>query len=278
MAKAKNTIKNIAVLSTKGGVGKSVISAEVAAAYLASQGHQPTIRLLDDFNADDANYTDTDIRFQRVPVESAQKLSDIFHQAIDTGETGVVIDVGGNKTTEAFIEALDINDIALSDLDLLIIPVADNGISITNALSTLDLIQQHESLLDAGILSKIAICINRVIDTEEDHLREHYFRVFEELIEPHNLAWFTVENLYGIETLSFLFAKTSYEVTQETSEWNEKLIEAIQELAPKDRAGELSEEEQIYLTKVRRMRRMLNINKSKFKPAIEAAFFQLNAL
>lgn len=277
MAKSKN-IKNIAVLSTKGGVGKSVISAEVAAAYLASQGHKPTIRLLDDFNADDANYTDTAISFKRVAVESAEKLSDNFRHVIDTGETGVVIDVGGNKTTAAFIEALAFNDLALSDLDLLIIPVADNGISITNALSTLDLFQEHETLLDAGIVSKIAICINRVTDTDEEHLREHYFRVFEELIEPHNLAWLAVENLYGIETLSFLFKKTSYEVTQETSEWNEKLTEAILELAPKDRAGELTEEEQIYLTRVSRQRRMLVQNKSRFKPAIEAAFSKLNAL
>lgn len=278
MAKAKNTIKNIAVLSTKGGVGKSKISIEVAAAYLASKGHQPTIRLLDDHNADDANYTDTSISFERVAVESAQKLSDNFRQAIDTGETGVVIDVGGNKTTTAFIEALSFNDIALRDLDLLIIPVADNDISITNALSTLDLFKEHETLLDAGVLSKIVICINRVIEIDEEHLREDYFRVFEELIEPHNLAWFAVENLHGIGTLSFLFNKTSYEVTQESSAWNEKLTEAILELAPKERAGELSPEEQIYLTRVVRQRRMLNQNKSRFKPAIEAAFAKLDKL
>lgn len=277
MAKSKN-IKNIAVLSTKGGVGKSVISAEVAAAYLSSKGHQPTIRLLDDFNADDANYTDTAISFERVAVKNAKELSENFRQAIDTGETGVVIDVGGNKTTEAFIEALDLNDLALNDLDLFIIPVADNGISITNALSTLELIQEQESLTDAGIMEKIAICINRVTDTDEDHLRERYFRVFDELIDLHNLAWFAVENLDGIENLSFLFEKTSYEVTQETSEWNEKLTEIIQELAPKDRAGELSQEEQAYLTKVSRQRRMMKVNKSRFKPAIEAAFAKLNAL
>lgn len=274
---ATKKIPNIAILSTKGGVGKSTLSFEIVAPYLLKLGHIPEVRLLDDCNEDEADYFNTSLNINRIAVGGEGALTNNVYKAIELGDQGVVIDVGGNVTCNAFINALAANEDYVDEIDLFIIPINNNGSTIKNAINTINLFKDKQRLKSA--LGRIAIAINQCdFGATEEDLRESYYNAFD-IIDKDNLKWIAVNAMNRIENLTQLFGLTSYEVAQQKAELMPAITEEFRALIQQNRAGELvTEEQQKHFTETRRKRSELTKNEDIHTVSVNSAFAQLDSI
>lgn len=270
---------NFVVLSTKGGVGKSVISLEVVAPYLLKMGYAPEVRLLNDYNHDESDYENTDLNIVRVNVGSEKDLANNMHNAIEFGDEAVVIDVGGNKTCKVFVSALALNENHLDDIDLFIIPINDNAGAVKNAIDTIKLFEAEPLLKNAA--SKIVIAINQTaFNSKESDLRKRYYNVFSDLIDVYNLKWFSINNMDGLDNFTQIFGLTSYEVHTHTNELKESTLDELQDLTTRIRANELDAADGLLkLASIRRKRIELKKNTPQsYYVSIDSAFKQLDEI
>lgn len=189
----KDKAPNFAILTTKGGTGKTFIATDVIAPHLLNLGHNPVVRTFDDHNHY-APRTDSKIKFERVTVGTQQKDTNFnFYKAIEMGDEGIVIDVGGNTTCNTFIDALDANEDYVKEIDFFVIPVNNNTTAVTSAESTINTLLSKPRLA-ANLDGKIVIALNECKDSEQlESLKERYSSAFETLINPHGLKWIAVE-------------------------------------------------------------------------------------
>lgn len=146
---------NITIINTKGGVGKSTISMQVASAYL----YQSTSKMVNHFEFDDENRDNLSFEHSNIVNTNTQEvqksnLRDVLTDILLENDN-VVIDVGGNKTTIYFIEALLESGMNHS-IDLFIIPLMDGE---SDALSAIKI---YKIIRDANGQTPILFALNRV--------------------------------------------------------------------------------------------------------------------
>jgi len=156
-----NKIKKILVISSKGGVGKSTISMQIATPYLYINNDKKPISYyeFDDENQDHLSFKNSDLSV-RESIEVSDnflrdRLADIFSK-----DEAICVDIGGNKTTTLALKAF--RDSGMIDLvDLVIIPLLDgeqDGINASVVYNTLQHIKPNIKVL--FILNKVKNKIN----------------------------------------------------------------------------------------------------------------------
>ncbi len=115
----------VAVISSKGGVGKSTISMQLVVPYLFKRNNSELISHyeFDDENNDSSSFgASTLAKRKQVSVSSPllrEELAEIFSK-----NESICLDIGANKTTMTLIEALSDSGM-INFLDLVVIPILD---------------------------------------------------------------------------------------------------------------------------------------------------------
>lgn len=131
----------VIVVNTKGGVGKSTVAGQIVSPWLFERlKHPVTYCEYDDCNRDAETFRNTKIFQVRHRDIVTNVLSDLLAEDILT-ETAAVVDVGGNRTAEMVLQALDDSGVA-GMVDLFVIPLMDGEQDAVNALLTYSRIRE----------------------------------------------------------------------------------------------------------------------------------------
>ncbi len=126
--------KKIAVINTKGGVGKSTVSMQLIVPYLFQKSNTP----ISFFEFDDEN--EDSISFEKSKLVWLEKIkisgSDLREELRDILllENNIVMDVGANKTAIYVLDAL-IDSGMIYALDAVVIPLMDGELDATSAIN-----------------------------------------------------------------------------------------------------------------------------------------------
>lgn len=166
-----NTRKlKVAVISSKGGVGKSTISMQLLTPYLYEKNNfEPIYHYeFDDENNDSSSYAASQLSIRnQLNVSSPllrENLADIFSQ-----DEAICLDIGANKTTMTLIEELN-NSGMINFLDFVVIPMLDGEQDGINASFIYSVLKGYNPDL------KFIFVLNRVKDMEYIKYQfENYF-------------------------------------------------------------------------------------------------------
>ncbi len=163
-------ILKAAVISSKGGVGKSTISMQLITPYLYEKnGFKPVRHYeFDDENNDSSSYAASELSIRnQVSVASPllhEKLAEIF-----STDESICLDIGANKTTMTLIDALDDSGM-INFLDFVVIPILDGEQDAINASFIYSVLKGYNSNL------KFIFALNRVKDIDYVKYQfENYF-------------------------------------------------------------------------------------------------------
>ncbi|WP_200763787.1 ParA family protein [Nitrosophilus alvini] len=152
----------IAVLNTKGGVGKSTISMQLLVPYLFQKTLQPVSYFeFDDENEDSISFDKCSLVWlEKVRVEG----NDLRDQLRDILllENCICMDVGANKTAVYVLDAL-IDSGMIYTLDLIVIPLMDGELDAVSALNI------YHKVKDANPDIKTLFVLNRWNETRDLH-------------------------------------------------------------------------------------------------------------
>lgn len=155
--------------STKGGVGKTLVSSHLLTAYLFNK-YKSQIRYIE---VDDQNMSIKNLVESAVVDASMVKTENLesFAMRLVLENTDAIIDVGGNLTSTMFLKS--INDMgSLRGQAIYFIPLLDSRQDLQNALDTYHLIREGDSA------SKIVFVLNRAVNKNNQELLEEQFLDF----------------------------------------------------------------------------------------------------
>jgi hypothetical protein len=159
---------NIAVINSKGGVGKSTISIQVAASYLYMRTNTKVNHFeFDDENEDNKAFEKSEIINTFNEKVSRTNLRDRITDILLDYEQ-VVFDVGANKTTTFFVTALKESGM-MPKIDLFIIPLMDGENDGINALKI------YHELKAEDANANILFALNRINTNRELHSQFNVF-------------------------------------------------------------------------------------------------------
>jgi len=235
----------IAVMSSKGGVGKSTISMQLVIPYLFQKnGYKNVYHYeFDDENHDSANFWASEISYRKqIKVASPilrEELAQIFSQDVHT-----CLDIGANKTTMSVIDAL--NDSGMVNfLDLVVIPLLDGEQDGINASFIYSVLKGYNPNL------KFAFVLNRVKDMEYAHYQfENYFGDTRGIFKNINAV---VDNLFEEDKENYIlmfddeiikysrrFGLTIYEINRQKKDFIQALKSSLSTLSREDEIKLLS--------------------------------------
>lgn len=162
-------MKRFLCVSTKGGVGKSSISQQVAATYLLKRDGEARLVELDDQNLDSQWLTKSRIKTTQILVDGDPKMAilDVFEAM--AGQS-FVLDLG-NQTADLAIDAMGRSRV-LRRFDLIFVPVRDTGQDLINAEKTIAEIRSHEPN------ARIALVLNGIA-VKQSRLKMLYGKIFD---------------------------------------------------------------------------------------------------
>lgn len=176
----------IAIMNNKGGASKSTVAIQLASSYFLGKGENVTLVEIDKLNEDNLVFENTKIKTQQVEIENdgvdaPTKVKDIL---LNDAEENVVIDVGGNLTTELVMNALKKSRM-YRKINLFIIPMSGGGADLKNAINTYNDIKEMSP--DAKFIfvlsrvrkrSRVKIQFSEFFDKSIS--KEHPYIVFED--------------------------------------------------------------------------------------------------
>ncbi len=150
----------VAVLNTKGGVGKSTVSMQLIAPYLYQKNRSPISYFeFDDENEDATTFDKCSLvwleKVNVLGVDLREQLRDILLL-----ENSICMDVGANKTTIYILEAL-FDSGMVHALDLVVIPLMDGEVDAASALDIYHRVKKQNPDL------KILFVLNRWNENRE---------------------------------------------------------------------------------------------------------------
>ena len=155
--------KRVLIISSKGGVGKSTISMQLIAPYLYEKS-QKTVSFydFDDENNDSLSYGGSGLTKREI-IEVDQSIIKENIMDIFSRDESACLDIGGNKTTTIFLEALADTGM-IHYVDLAIIPLLDGEQDAINSSII------YTTLKDLDKDLKIIFVLNRA----KNHRYIHY--------------------------------------------------------------------------------------------------------
>ncbi|BCD68412.1 ParA family protein [Nitratiruptor sp. YY09-18] len=153
-------IYKVAVINTKGGVGKSTISMQLIAPYLYQKSQNPVSFFeFDDENEDSISFEKSKLVWlERIGVagqDLREELRDILLL-----ENNIVMDIGANKTAVYIMDAL-VDSGMIYALDAVVIPLMDGELDATSALNI------YQRMKNANPDIKTIFALNRWNETRE---------------------------------------------------------------------------------------------------------------
>ncbi|MEN4054039.1 ParA family protein [Sulfurimonas sp. NWX79] len=262
----------IAVISSKGGVGKSTISMQLILPYIFEKnGNQIVSHYeFDDENNDSSSYGASSLsKRKQVSVASPllrEELAEIFAK-----DESLCLDIGANKTTMTLIEALSESGM-IHFLDLVVIPMLDGEQDAVNASFIYSVLKGNNPDL------KFVFALNRVKSVEYvKHQFENYFGDVRGIFKNINAV---VDNLFEEDKDNYLlmlddeiikysrrFGLTIYEMSQQDRDF----IGAL-----KNSLSQASKEEEIKLLSFKNY--ISKSTQSYYKDVLSAAFRKMDEI
>ena len=158
----------IAVINTKGGVGKSTVSMQLVVPYLYQKFHQPiSFFEFDDENEDSISFGKSRLVWlERVEVRGKDLREEL--REILLLENHIVMDVGANKTAVYVLDSL-IDSGMVYMLDLVVIPLMDGELDAISALTI------YQKLKNANPKIKTIFALNRWNESRDLELQFDIF-------------------------------------------------------------------------------------------------------
>lgn len=144
----------LVVVNGKGGASKSTTSLQVASAYFLDKNLPVKLIELDDENKDSEHFTNSKIVTEQQIVDMGETLSNDLI-SIMANDENLVFDVGGNKTTTLFLNALKSSRM-YRKVDLFIIPMSGGSQDVKNAFRT------YETIKEIDENAKVIFALSRV--------------------------------------------------------------------------------------------------------------------
>ena len=259
----------ILVANSKGGGGKSTTSQQVLAPFILKEYGNATIKELDDENLDSEYLTRSDIKAEQIILGSdSDEFASAVAETIDLNSQGVVIDVGGNRTTSIVIRELARLTTRSRVVDAICIPISDNRMGVINAEKTLQEIK--DSPEGANLIKKCFIALNRVRNLKAESIDDkkllRRFSNVASLAKKWKLDVMIIHDMDGVENLAPL-GKTVIEVADMRDELIEDLNAQILK-AHENEKGDL-------VTVLDDLQWAVNVATSDFAPLIRKSHGQL---
>ncbi len=235
----------IAVISTKGGVGKSTITMQLIAPYLYEKNEKKPISYyeFDDENHDSSSFGDSTLSNRKQISVSSLLLKEELGEIFAKDET-MCLDIGANKTTMILIDAL--NDTGMINfLDLVIIPMLDGEQDGINASYIYTILKWNNPNL------KIAFVLNRVKDLKYAKYQfENYFGDIRGIFKNINSV---VDNLFDQDEKNYImildhevikysrrFGLTVYEIAKQKRDFIAEIRNSFSNLSKQEEVKLLS--------------------------------------
>lgn len=206
MAVAKNTKQKpftMVIVNGKGGAAKSTTALQVCAPFSLSNERTPKLYELDDENQDSASFTASTIEREQIKVGDYSDLSNQLRDLFLGNDSDIVVDIGGNRTTTEFLDALK-SSYMYKIVDLFVIPITSGSQDVKNAKDT------YEKIKDFGVPVIFALSRCRH-DIKSKRVRFQYSGFFETF--P-NETYFVLQDSDCID-LSRMLKKTVYELAHD---------------------------------------------------------------
>lgn len=219
----------ILVANSKGGGGKSTTSQQILAPFMLSRYGKASIKELDDQNLDSDYLTRSAIKAEQILLgDDANEFATAVADAVPLNAEGLIIDVGGNRTTSIVIRELSRLTTRARQIDAICLPISDNRMGVRNAEKTLEEIQNSPE--GVQLLKKCFIALNRVrnknASSVDDSSVLRRFRHAINLAKKWKLQVMFIHDMDGIENLAPL-GKTVMEVADLRDELVEDLNQQI---------------------------------------------------
>lgn len=155
-----SSIKKVAVVNTKGGVGKSTVSMQLVVPYLYQKTNIPVSYFeFDDENEDSISFEKSKlIWLERVSVAGKDLREEV--RDILLLENNIVLDIGANKTAVYVLSAL-IETGMIYALDSVVVPLMDGELDATSAL------HMYQKVKNANPDIKVVFVLNRWNENRE---------------------------------------------------------------------------------------------------------------
>jgi len=235
-------LHKIAILNTKGGVGKSTVSMQLIVPYLYKKSKSPVSYFeFDDENEDAISFDKSKlIWLEKVNVSGVdlrEQLRDILLL-----ENSICMDVGANKTTVFVLNAL-IDSGMIHALDLVVIPLMDGELDAVSAIN----IYHHIKKANPEIKTLFVLNRwneNREIESQFDLFLGDKYGFFDtkgviNYIEEKDRNYIVLADSDAIK-YSRGFGVTLWELSNQKEDIDKELKKAISKGAPKDYIRKLS--------------------------------------
>ena len=150
----------IAVINTKGGVGKSTVSMQLIAPYLFNKTGTPiSFFEFDDENEDNLSFDKSRLVWREKVQVAGQDLRDVVRDIL-LMDTNICLDVGANKTAVYVLDAL-LESGMIYALDVVVIPLMDGELDATSAINI------YQKIKNANGDIKTVFALNRWNETRD---------------------------------------------------------------------------------------------------------------
>jgi hypothetical protein len=210
-------MKTICVIQEKGGCAKSTTAFQVCSAYFLAKKEKVQLLEMDNQNKDAEAFQQTAIETKQVYVDQNQKdlnatVRDIF---LSETEKNRVMDIGGNQTSTAFLQALDETKMH-NMIDLFVIPISSGFQDLKNAKKVL------EKILTMDKNANVVFAISRSRHAFDSERVKYQFSNFFNDAELTKFDHFILQDSDAVD-LSRNLQKSIYELS--VDEKSKKILE-----------------------------------------------------